>query len=103
MERELNMTIGRSFQKLRQLLAGSTCDFRFRLLVRSRTLRASGKSWEAVTHDVAKVTADAARLLTHLFWNIPGWRKPLPGRRRGEGGSSFVRMRSVYRMRWKYL
>ncbi|KAH1186650.1 hypothetical protein KIL84_019399, partial [Mauremys mutica] len=54
------MTARRSFQKLRQPLAGSTCGFRFRLLRLSRTMLTNGGRRNAVTCLVLMTTRDAA-------------------------------------------
>lgn len=52
--------MGRSFQKLRQPLTGSTCGFRFRLRRRSRTIPANQRRRGPVTQTVPVATADAA-------------------------------------------
>lgn len=56
----LNMTMRRSFQKLRQPLTGSTCGFRFRLRRRSRTIPTNRRRQNPVTSPVLMATADAA-------------------------------------------
>ncbi|XP_029767841.1 beta-1,3-glucosyltransferase [Terrapene carolina triunguis] len=56
----LNMTARRSFQKLRQPLAGSTCGFRFRSLRLSRTMLTNGGRRNAVMFFVLMTTRDAA-------------------------------------------
>lgn len=56
----LNMTMRRSFQKLRQPLTGSTCGFRFRLRRRSRTIPTNQRRENPVTSPVLMATADAA-------------------------------------------